>query len=242
MDWHKTFFLSVSGVVSIWIWWLLPLLSSLSGAQTTFLGYRKGNIRRENFKPPSFLGWLLDVAVWLSYSPPPSHPFRFFLLTPSTGFPSAKTPLTIPTLHEKPAGVSLSLSFGVHILYTDLCAIQPVGGWWLGNVLKRTRRKPYTTTSRSWVSVENPFEPSPGSALLCLCLCETSKFSFHQLGHTGSPYGLEHKQIRESLIGYSDNAQYQPHTHKHAHKPIKKSTKILCLSALTIVEICIDVE
>lgn len=141
------------------------------------LGIPKGKYKKRELQTAKLFGLAFGCGC-LTLLFPPSHPFRFFLLTPSTGFPSAKTPLTIPTLHEKPAGVSLSLSFGVHILYTDLCAIQPVGGWWLGNVLKRTRRKPYTTTSRSWVSVENPFEPSPGSALLCLCLCETSSLVF----------------------------------------------------------------
>ena len=110
MDWHKTFLvLRCSKCMN-----MVASPPSLSGAQTTFLGYRKGNIRRE-LQTAKLFGLVLDVAVWLSYSPLASIPL--FLLTPSTGFPSAKTPLTIPTLHEKPAGVSL-LSLSVRCTHT----------------------------------------------------------------------------------------------------------------------------
>lgn len=119
MDWHKTF--SFSGVVCIYEYGGCFPPSSLSGAQTTFLGYQKGNIRRENFKPPSFLGCFGCVAVSV-YSPiPPLQLSRFSSSLPPQVSRVQRPPSPSLLFMKNPQGISsLSLSllrFGVHILH-----------------------------------------------------------------------------------------------------------------------------
>jgi len=158
--------------VCIWVWWLLPPFFTLWGTNN-ILGIPKGKHKKRELQTAKLFGllWMCGCLCIFSYSPLTTIPL--FLLTPSTGFPSAKTPLTIPTLHEKPAGVSLlslSLFFdSVYTYYTD-CAIQPVGGWWLGHVLKGGSLI-YILTSRSWVSVKKPICACLHSCFTCACLC-----------------------------------------------------------------------
>lgn len=118
MDWHKTF--SFSGVVCVYEYGGCFPPSSLSGAQTTFLGYQKGNIRRENFKPPSFLGCFGCVAVSV-YSPiPPLQLFRFSSSLPPQVSRVQRPPSPSLLFMKNPQGYlfSLSLSSSIRCTHT----------------------------------------------------------------------------------------------------------------------------